>query len=45
MSFEEYLRYAANGDESLVLNHAFREEQAPNWLRYLKEINATESAE
>jgi len=37
MNFEEYLLFAANGDAKLVLDPAFREHQAPNWLRYLKE--------
>ena len=39
MSFEEYLLLAANGDTKLVLDPEFRKDQAPNWLRYLKEKN------
>jgi len=37
MSFEEYLLLAANGDTKLAFDPKFREQQAPNWLRYLKE--------
>ena len=39
MSFEEYLLFVANGDAKLVLDPEFRKDQAPNWLRYLKELN------
>ena len=37
MSFEEYLLLAANGDAKLAFDPKFRADQAPNWLRYLKE--------
>ena len=39
MSFEEFLFKAANEDHKLVLDPTFRKDQAPNWLRYLKELN------
>lgn len=39
MSFEEFLFKAANEDHKLVLDPEFRKHHAPNWLRYLKELN------